>query len=517
MLFNSYEFLLAFLPVTAAVFFALGTHGWIRASIAWLVFASLVYYAWWNPIYLALVVLAMAANYGLGLRLSAAWHARQQGRAERGKPWLVAGLALNLGLLGYYKYAAFFVENVNSLTGVGWAVPNIVLPLGISFFTFQMMAYLVDAHRGEARELRFSNFCLFVVFFPQLIAGPIVHHAEVLPQFDEPRVYRPDATRWAVGLTMLAFGLFKKAIIADGVSGWANPVFNAAAEGSAPTLLAAWGGALSYTFQLYFDFSGYSDMALGIGHLFGIALPLNFHSPYRSENIVEFWRTWHITLSRFLRTYLYIPLGGNRHGRVRRYVNLLSTMLLGGLWHGAGWTYVIWGALHGAYLCINHAWEALGLSAKTRLGRAAARLLTFFAVVVGWVFFRAENVSAAVDVLRGMVGLNGVSIPPIYSTLLAKVGVDGGRWVADLPGFHALWEPPVLFALLIAVWKLPNTQEILVHYQPALDTDAFVGKPAERRWWHWRPSNAWAAVTAFVFLLSLLSLTRVTEFLYFQF
>ncbi|MEN9581089.1 MAG: hypothetical protein RJA70_4098 [Pseudomonadota bacterium] len=517
MLFNSYEFLLGFLPITAAVFFAIGSRGWVRAAIGWLVAASLFYYAWWNPIYLVLVVLSLSANFLLGLRLSASWQARQEGRPERGKQWLLFGLALNLGLLAYYKYAAFFIDNVNSVTGLGWAVPHVVLPLGISFFTFQKIAFLVDSHRGAARELRFTNFCLFVVFFPQLIAGPIVHHAEILPQFDEPRVYRPDATRWAVGLTLLAIGLFKKAIIADGVSGWASPVFHAAAEGSEPTLLSAWGGALSYSFQLYFDFSGYSDMAIGIGHLFGIALPLNFHSPYKSRSIVEFWRTWHITLSRFLRMYLYIPLGGNRHGGVRRYVNLLSTMLLGGLWHGAGWTYVIWGALHGTYLCINHAWEALGMSATSRAGRAAARALTFLAVVVGWVFFRADNPSAALAILAGMMGLNGVEIPLLYSTMLAKIGVDGSAWVTPLPGFNPLWEPPVIAGLLVAVWALPNTQEILAHYKPALDHDGLVERPTCLRWWHWRPSNTWAVLTAFVFLLSLLSLTRVTEFLYFQF
>ncbi len=305
MLFNSFEFLFLFLPLTLVGFFLSSRIG-RETGILWLVAASLFFYGWWNPVYLWLIVGSTLGNYLIGARIGAALadsHRRQA------RFWLVLGVSANLALLGWFKYAHFFLDTINQFSGSEFTLPAIVLPLAISFFTFQQIAYLVDTWRGIQPEHRLSHYLLFVTFFPQLIAGPIVHHKEMLPQF---LTTGETATRWsdlAVGLTIFALGLFKKAVLADGIAPYATPVFDAAARGETLTLLQAWGGALAYTLQLYFDFSGYSDMAIGAARMFGIRLPLNFHSPYKATSIVEFWRRWHMTLSRFLRDYLYIPLG----------------------------------------------------------------------------------------------------------------------------------------------------------------------------------------------------------------
>ena len=306
-----------------------------------------------------------------------------------------------------------------------------MLPLAISFFTFQQISYLADAFQGKIREAGFLRYCLFVSYFPQLIAGPIVHHKEMLPQFAKKRIYSLSYKQLSVGLTILVLGLFKKVVLADEIAKLSTPVFDAAAQGIQLTFFEAWGGALAYTLQLYFDFSGYSDMAIGLAALIGIQLPLNFYSPYKAQNIIEFWQRWHITLSRFLREYLYIPLGGNRHGSCRKYGNIMVLMLLGGLWHGAGWTCIIWGGLHGMYIMMNHAWRSLlkktrghlaDLSSFIFIYRMLARCLTFMAVVVAWVFFRADNASDAVQIISAMFGGNGLSLFP---ALLEQSGLSG--------------------------------------------------------------------------------------------
>ena len=381
MLFNSYEFIFFFMPITLVVFFLIGVRGHHRIAIAWLVGASLFFYAWWNPAYLGLIFGSMLFNYSIGVALS---NQRKRENATVKKGILILGVAANLGALGYFKYANFFVDTVNRLFGTPFHVDKIILPLAISFFTFNQLAYLADAYSGAAREYNFLHYCLFVTFFPHLIAGPIVHHKEMLPQFSSNSIYRYNSQDMAIGLTFFFMGLFKKVVIADSVAGYAIPVFKASAQGISLTLIEAWGGVLAYTFQLYFDFSGYSDMAIGLARMFGIRFPLNFHSPYKAVNIIDFWRRWHMTLSRFLKDYLYIPLGGNRKGEVRRYVNLFITMLLGGLWHGAGWSFVAWGALHGVYLVINHIWRSfrsfLGhdLERTRWWGVGLARIITFW-------------------------------------------------------------------------------------------------------------------------------------------
>ncbi len=325
------------------------------------------------------------------------------------------------------------------------------------------------------KDTSFVHYCLFVTFFPQLIAGPIVHHAEVIPQFEKGDAFKIHLENLWVGLTIFVIGLYKKIIFADGIAVYADSVFAAALQN--PTFFEAWGGTLAYTFQIYFDFSGYSDMAIGLARIFGIRLPLNFHSPYKAVNIVEFWRRWHMTLSRFLRDYLYFPLGGNRKGQPRRYANLMIVMLLGGLWHGAGWTFVIWGGLHGLYLAINHAWHVLrralghGLSNSTAWGRGLSRLLTSLAVVVAWTFFRGESWQGSLAILKGMAGLNGVVLPSRImaelgglSTALEGLGVSAGKLrFLDISAFG--W----LAALLAVVWLAPNTQQWLDDHDPALD------------------------------------------------
>ncbi len=495
MLFNSHVFILVFLPLCWVGFVVAGRWLGERPARAWLVAASLFFYGWWNPRYLALILASVAVNYAVGLALAA--------RAERGAPrggLLALGVAVNLGALAYFKYANFFVDTLAALGVWELRLQTIVLPLAISFFTFQQIAYLVDAWREGRAERDLLHYTLFVTFFPQLIAGPIVHHREMLPQFEALQAGRPKRRHLEVGCTIFFAGLFKKVVIADGVAAWSTPVFESVALGALPGAAESWTAALAYTFQLYFDFSGYSDMAVGLGLLFGVRLPLNFASPYRATSIIDFWRRWHMTLSRFLKEQLYIPLGGNRHGSVRRYVNLMITMVLGGLWHGAGFTFLAWGALHGFYLLVNHAWRALRgdePGAKETgeggaFGRLAGRVLTFVAVVFGWVLFRAEHFGDAVVLYEGMLGLRGVG------------GLSGG-----------LVEVGVLAALTVFCMAAPNLHEWMGAEEGALaPPGALRETPARLRW---RPTPAFAGAMAMVAAAAVLGIQRYSEFLYFQF
>jgi len=391
MLFNSYEFIFAFLPLTFFIYFYLLHKRLIVGAKAFLVFSSLFFYSWWNIAYLPLILSSMLFNYTLGNTLS---YDSKKLKISK-KTILTFGIIANVALLGYFKYSDFFLENFNLLFGADVPLLHLALPLAISFFTFQQIAYLVDSYRGETKEYDFLNYALFVTFFPQLIAGPIVHHKEMMPQF---------ASRWnlvkrykniAAGLFIFSIGLFKKVVIADSFSVWVNAGFNAS---DSLNIIEAWATSLSYTFQLYFDFSGYTDMAIGAALLFNIKLPINFNSPYKALDIQDFWRRWHITLSRFLKEYIYIPLGGNRKGEFRTYTNLLLTFLIGGIWHGAGWTFVLWGLLHGLALVIHRVWHSLGF----RLNKLLAWFITFNFINITWVFFRAKDFQEALNVLRNM-------------------------------------------------------------------------------------------------------------------
>ncbi len=519
MLFNSYAFIFAFLPMTLLGFFVLaGVNRKLAAG--WLAAASLFFYGWWNPVYVGLLVASFLFNYALGVTIV---RTRTAGDVRRCKRLLVFALAVNLAVLGYFKYANFFLDTTNALLDTAGSLGEIVLPLGISFFTFTQIAFLVDAYQGKAEEYSLTHYALFVTYFPHLIAGPILHHREMMPQFGIAATYRPDYNKLAAGLTIFVIGLFKKVIIADGVATYVAPVFNAAQAGAALTFLEAWCGALAYTFQLYFDFSGYSDMAVGLSLMFGIRLPINFHSPYKAVNIIEFWRRWHMTLSRFLRDYLYIPLGGNRRGRARRYVNLVVTMLLGGLWHGAGWTFVVWGGLHGLYLAINHAWHALRRRlghdprSSTRGGRALACLVTFTAVVVAWVVFRSDSLDTAWTLLRAMAGMNGFALPDVW---LARWG-ELGPWLnahgvefSDSRGLVRAGLVNWIVILLAICWLAPNTQQIMARFEPALNIPRD-SMPA--RLLAWRPTAAIALITMAVAFTAIINLHRHSEFLYFQF
>ncbi len=511
MLFNSHIFL-AFLIVALLGYHQLSKRN-VDAGKTWLVAASLFFYGWWKLSYLALLLGSVCGNFFLAVQIA---KLREEGRST--SVLLGAGVAANLALIGYFKYAGFFMETANLLTGAGVPVPEIILPLAISFFTFQQIAYLVDAARGEAETGKFLDYLLFVTFFPQLIAGPIVHHKEMLPQFAKAKNANL-ARNISIGTTIFILGLFKKVGIADEIAPYADAVFDAAAAGYAPTLFEAWVGAFAYTLQIYFDFSGYSDMAIGLGWMFGIRLPLNFFSPYKARNIIDFWRRWHITLSRFLRDYLYISLGGNRYGVPRRFINLFLTMLLGGLWHGAGWTFIVWGGLHGLYLIINHGWRAVFPNPSTGpFAMSASWLLTFFAVVVAWVFFRAVDFPSAVLVLNGLWGGNGIAVSQEFAqTLPFNVEILGAEIVPQLP--YLLSSRPILLIVpfLIICVALPNTIELMRRYRPVLDPSRIVPVGGKRKWWFWRPVPIWSVATALIGIYSVLMLTRVSPFLYFQF
>ncbi len=402
MLFNSYEFIFAFLPITFIVYFYLLNKRLIVGAKGFLVFASLFFYSWWNIAYLPLILGSMLFNYVIGNILN---NKEKKTKISK-KSILIVGIVFNLSLLGYFKYADFFIENLNLALDLSINQLNLLLPLAISFFTFQQIAYLVDSYRQETKEYDFLNYALFVTFFPQLIAGPIVHHKEMMPQFASKwNLVKKYKNIW-LGLFIFSIGLFKKVVIADTFAVWATHGFDKA---ETLNLIEAWATSLSYTFQLYFDFSGYTDMAIGAALLFNIKLPINFNSPYKALDIQDFWRRWHITLSRFLRDYIYIPLGGNRKGSFRTYNNLMATFILGGLWHGAGWTFIFWGFLHGLALAIHRVWQSFGIKLPTVL----AWFITFNFVNIAWVFFRAKEWDDAIKVLKGMVGMTGVVLPYI--------------------------------------------------------------------------------------------------------
>jgi len=470
MLFHSYEFLFLFFPVTYYVYRLLAGRLQIHVVTTWLALASLFFYGWWNPVYLWLILFSISVNYTVGYALVAL---HRQGRDRRSRILLIVGIGINLCLLAYFKYADFIINNVNLTFGSRIAAADIVLPLAISFFTFQQIAYLVDAFKGYADEHNFLQYALFVSFFPQLIAGPIVHHKEMMPQFSDPETYRFRMRFILVGVTLFAIGFIKKVVFADGLAGYTDAVFDNTALGATTTLFDAWGGALAFTLQLYFDFSGYTDMAIGLALFFGIRLPMNFFSPYRAVNIIEFWRRWHMTLSRFLKDYLYIPLGGNRKGTWRRYLNVMITMALGGLWHGANWTFVLWGSLHGVYLVINRIWCGWRKSrlpehhAASVWGRFFSYALTFTAVVVGWVFFRAPDVHSALSLVAGMSGLHGVVLPVNFAGGMAAAGDPS--LILPISAYS------YIVPLLAVVWFLPNSEQVYSWLQGRIDE-------IEQRW-----------------------------------
>ena len=390
MLFSSYEFLFCFLPITIIGYYLILNAKKVNMARGWLVIASLFFYGWFNIKYLPIIIVSILINFAIGKGI------KKEDKYK--KIYFIIGATFNVGLLCYFKYYDFFVENVNVLFKTNWTLKHLLLPLGISFFSFQQLSYLIDVYKGETKDYSLLNFSLFVTFFPQLIAGPIVLHSEIMPQFDDKEKQRLNWDNIASGIFMFSIGFFKKLVIADSFAVWATNGFDSTAS---LTFYQGWFVSLAYTMQIYFDFSGYSDMAVGIGKIFNIDLPANFLSPYKSTSISEFWRRWHITLGRALSTYVYKPLGGNRKGRVKTYINLLLTFLVSGLWHGAAWTFVFWGLLHGIASVIDRLFR----DNNWKINKYVSWFLTFMFVNCAWVFFRAATFERAFEILKAMFSI----------------------------------------------------------------------------------------------------------------
>ena len=427
----------------------------------------------------------MLFNYVMGLSLSKSWEHSSVSK----KMLLTLGIVANVSLLGYFKYADFFISNVNYLLDTHIGMLNLALPLAISFFTFQQIAYLVDSYRGETKEYDFLNYANFVTFFPQLIAGPIVHHSEMMPQFAKTANKVMRYPNIALGLFIFSIGLFKKVIIADTFAVWATAGFDHA---QTLHMVEAWVTSLSYTFQLYFDFSGYTDMAIGAALLFNIKLPSNFNSPYKATSIQDFWRRWHITLSRFLREYIYIPLGGNKKGEFRTYGNLMATFLIGGIWHGAGWTFLFWGFLHGLAIVIHRVWSKIGFS----LNKLLAWFITFNFINITWVFFRAKEWDDAMKVLNGM--FTGTLVLPLEwkekMGFLFDANIHFGYWLqlVSKDTYTMYWMMAGFFVIVV----LKNSNELAERFKPNIFTLLYA---------------------AILFLVAASSLSKLSEFLYFNF
>jgi alginate O-acetyltransferase complex protein AlgI len=495
MLFTSHTFIFGFVPVALLTCFLAARLLGRAAAILSVIALSLVFYCLTTRAQPAILLVSLLANYLIIL----AWFATGNLRLKRSL--IGASVAGNLAALAYYKYAGFLAAQSNTVFDTQLPVLTIALPLAISFFTFQQIAYALDVHAGRVKEHRFLDYTFCVTFFPHLIAGPIVNYRELIPQLKNKTIFGFRQLDIVVGLSVFAIGLVKKTLLADTFAGFVDPGFSAAERGAELSAAVAWKSVIAYTFQIYFDFSGYSDMAIGLARLFGVHLPVNFASPYKATSIVDFWRRWHITLSRFLRDYLYVSLGGNRRGRVRRYINLMVTMLLGGLWHGANWTFVLWGAMHGLLLILNHAWrwlaERLELPfLRSRAWVACATALTFLCVVLTWVPFRAESIAGTGRMFSAMFGLSAVP-------------AMNGLAMADLP--FAL----LTLAGLVIVFALPNTQEFFARYRVAIrpeGRDLFAPSPV-----HWRASTVWLVAVALLGGAACFYEQALPQFLYWGF
>ncbi len=514
MLFNSFIFIFAFLPATLFLFFYAARYSH-KIALSILFIASLIFYGWndYNalPLLLGSISINFLIGYWMGISL-----------VDKKKYCLWIGVIFNLSLLAYFKYTNFFIDNINAAMHVSVSEYNIILPIGISFFTFTQIAYLVDNYRGLIKQYNFLNYALFVSYFPHLIAGPIIHHAEVMPQFEKKQIFSFRYRNLVLGILCFSIGLFKKTILADQLANFVGPVYDM--HSANISCLDAWISSLAYTLELYFDFSAYSDMAIGLSLLIGVKLPVNFYSPYKANNIIEFWRRWNMTLSRFLRDYLYIPLGGNRQGIVRRYINLIITMFLGGLWHGANWTFIAWGCLHGTYLCCNHGWNALKekFSLKDRYVflRPAGYFLTFLAVIIAWVFFRAENFSIAKKILYAMffkpIVLPGYwHIPSSIKAILLKLHIgfsENATWNINDP-VASFYSISIILISLIIVWFMPNTYQIMQRYRPALLTWVHT----VRSKLYWKPNVAGTFFSVIAFCTGVLFIHTSSIFLYFRF
>ena len=482
MLFNSYEFIFLFLPITLILYFWLNKYNKNRLAKAWLVIASLYFYSYFHKSYLILITISILVNYFIGQKLSS-----DKYNIIQRKILLIIGIVFNLGGLGYFKYYDFFVSNINTLLGTNFTLLHILLPLGISFFTFQQLSFIVDSYKRYDLTYDFLDYCLFVTFFPQLIAGPIVLPTEMLPQFEAEENKKINWENMNKGLYIFSIGLAKKVIIADTIANFANAGFDMMDK---LNFVEAWLTSISYTLQLYFDFSGYCDMAIGIGLMFNIILPANFNSPYKSTNIQEFWKRWHMTLGRFMTNYLYIPLGGNRKGEVKTLRNLFIVFLASGIWHGAGWNFIIWGMLHGICIVIHRVWKNSG----RKLNKLIGWFITINLVNIFWVFFRAQTVTDAMKVIKGMFDVNNL----YYILTHLKIIGDLTRSYRELTnnnlgnGINILI---FIFGILIVLFR-KNSSEKVKAYKLEVRSNI--------------------EITIYM-TLGIFLLTQVSEFLYFNF
>jgi alginate O-acetyltransferase complex protein AlgI len=538
MLFNSSEFLLVFLPATLVGFYVLGTIS-RTSAIRWLILASLVFYAWWRPINILIIAPSIVINYGIASILTRVIQDESSRRVS--KAILVLGIVFNVLFLGVFKYTDFICGSINDIFGTDLLLRHIILPLGISFITFQKIAFLIDVHGGRVKSFTFQDYCTFVLFFPQLIAGPIVHYREMMPQFHAASC-RFDKENVAIGLTLLLFGLFKKVVFADNIAYYITPIYHHAATRGGTSFLLAWMAAIGFTLQIYFDFSGYSDMALGLARFFGIRLPQNFNSPLRASSIIDYWLHWHMTLTRFLTAYIYNPLSlwltrrrlakgqpgfSGRNPTVGAFVSLLMfptviTMLVSGVWHGAGYGFILWGLLHGCYLTINHGWRVIAArlwSDRRRYDRfmkPAGLVLTLTSVTAAMVLFRSPTITSAMDLVKGLVGLNGIALPQAlfdrlgpFSGALHSVGLIPDSWSSQEFVKTAIWISILMFVALAC----PNTLQILGRYEPALGV-----KPlAIGRVVGWDASFPWAIAMSAIAAIAIVSMGGPSEFLYWQF
>jgi len=544
MLFNSYEFILVFLPFTVVVFTLLSRLDSRRHSLGFLAFVSLFFYGWWNPSYLILISISLVVNYALGVFLQS-----EQTKKHWKTLLLILGVALNLGLLSYYKYGGFIVQIVNDIGNNNIQWTNIILPLAISFFTFQQITYLIDSAANRVKHSDFVEYIVFVAFFPQLIAGPIVHHKEMMPQF---RTIELNVSKenLQVGLTLFIIGLLKKVILADSISDYVAPIYDDAADGTV-TFFQAWIAGVGFTLQIYFDFAGYSDMALGAARMFGIVLPMNFNSPLKASNIIDFWSRWHITLTRFLTDYIFTPLSikATRKTILRKEkqssstnsagfitclaIPTLVTMFLSGLWHGAGYQFLVWGLLHGLFLVTNHGWRMMlpyFISDKKkyeRLFRPVGLITTLVSVFSAMIFFRADNLTIATGMIASMFGLNGITIPEgvfvhlgPFADLLLNIGVGTDYTAGSQLTYGTLY----CIALLLLAIILPNSLDMMRNYNPALNYSLKRNERDELFFNNkltslliWRPGRVWAVICGAGFAVGLMSLQKLSVFLYWQF
>lgn len=505
MLFNSAAFLLLFLPATLLLTaLAIKIQSvWGRAALA---LASLIFYAAGDIHHALILVVSTAFNYWVGSLLQNA----DSRHSSRRKTIATIGIAANLGNLAFFKYLNLLTSTLADVLHVSGITTDILLPLGISFYTFTQIAYIADCYSGKVRHRGVADYCLFVWYFPHQIAGPILHHKEMISQFRSDK-FSITSTNMLIGLSIFSMGLFKKVVFADWFSTIADPVFNGAHSGAVPTFFEAWFGAIAYGLQIYFDFSAYSDMAIGISYIFGIKLPMNFNSPYKSLNIIEFWRTWHMTLSRFLRDYLYIPLGGNRNGPLMRHRNLFITMTLGGLWHGASWNFLAWGALHGTYLTLNHVWQQSRLARSIRTSKPVAWAITMMLVTLAWVYFRAVDFASANTIVKSMLLANHLVLPE----QLAHVLHLSGTYVTFSKNWAgALIYPPHIATIAAGIlWCVtaPNINDLFRHVQPTTDAVESTKGP------DWKGNLSWVFLSAFCLGVSVSRFGSNSAFIYFNF